>query len=236
MSNNDDKDDNMFVVPIINELQDYIDSKLNIEGTVFNTYIFLLMFLQRVQLINNIIKLVEPESNHSENFIFGLKYNLVYLTNYELIKNKINDFKKDFSKQDVISEILNFIKNSNIFKQSITSINNIDDIIDLNKEIKKPLLNKTKMNSIILEFQSIKKILDKIEKDKYIDEEDFSEYFILARSKTKFELSNIIYNENFARIEVEKNTLTKEWLIFVKNKDSLNYPIYQLLKKWFNLS
>ena len=147
MSNNDDKDDNMFVVPIINELQDYIDSKLNIEGTVFNTYIFLLMFLQRVQLINNIIKLVEPESNHSENFIFGLKYNLVYLTNYELIKNKINDFKKDFSKQDVISEILNFIKNSNIFKQSITSINNIDDIIDLNKEIKKPLLNKTKMNS-----------------------------------------------------------------------------------------
>ena len=103
------------------------------------------MFLQRVQLINNIIKLVEPESNHSENFIFGLKYNLVYLTNYELIKNKINDFKKDFSKQDVISEILNFIKNSNIFKQSITSINNIDDIIDLNKEIKKPLLNKTKM-------------------------------------------------------------------------------------------
>ena len=88
----------MFVVPIINELQDYIDSKLNIEGTVFNTYIFLLMFLQRVQLINNIIKLVEPESNHSENFIFGLKYNLVYLTNYELIKNKINDFKKRFFK------------------------------------------------------------------------------------------------------------------------------------------
>jgi len=236
MSNNDDKDDNMFIVPIINELQDYIDSKLNIEGTVFNTYIFLLMFLQRVQLINNIIKLVEPESNHSENFIFGIKYNLVYLTNYELIKNKINDFKKDFTKQDVISEILNFIKNSNIFKQSITSINNIDDIIDLNKEMKKPLLNKTKMNSIILEFQSIKKILDKIEKDKYIDEEDFSEYFTINRSKTKFELSNIIYNENFARIEVEKNKLTKEWLIFVKNKDSLNYPIYQLLKKWFNLS
>ena len=47
MSNNDDKDDNMFVVPIINELQDYIDSKLNIEGTVFNTYIFLLMFLNK---------------------------------------------------------------------------------------------------------------------------------------------------------------------------------------------
>ena len=228
------KNTNIFNINI-DKLQEYIDNNLNIEGTRTNTYIFILMFLQRVQLVSNILKLLDKYSCHKYNFNFAIKYNLINLQDYSLIKNKIKDFKKDFTKQDVISEILNFIKSSNIFKKTLGNNPNIDDIMDLDKDLTKPLLSKSRMTNIINDFTSVENLLVKIEKDKYINEEDFSEYFSTENINLSSYISNEKKNSNFAKIEKEKiNTYTK-WNNFVKDKNHINYPMYLVLKDLVSL-
>jgi hypothetical protein len=228
------KNTNIFNINI-EKLQEHIDNKLNIEGTRTNAYIFILMFLQRVQLVSNILKLLDKYSCHKYNFNFALKYNLINLQDYSLIKNKIKDFKKDFTKQDVISEILNFIKSSNIFKKTLGNSTNIDDIMDLDKDLTKPLLSKTRMTSIITDFISIDNLLTKIEKDKYVNEEDFSEYFSTENISSSVYVSSEKKNSNFAKIEKEKMNTFKKWHSFIKDTNHVNYPMYLVLQDLVSL-
>ena len=223
------KNTNIFNINI-DKLQEHIDNKLNIEGTRTNTYIFILMFLQRVQLVSNILKLLDKYSCHKYNFNFAIKYNLINLQDYSLIKNKIKDFKKDFTKQDVISEILNFIKSSNIFKKTLGNNPNIEDIMDFDKDLTKPLLSKSRMASIITDFTCVENLLDKIEKDKYINEEDFSEYFSTENINLSKYISSENKNSNFAKIEKEKMNIYSKWNNFVKDKNNINYPMYIILR------
>ena len=224
------KNNNIFNINI-DILQEHIDKEYGIEGTRTNTYLFILMFLQRVQLISNILKTLDEYSDYKENFNFAIKYNLINLTDYTIIKNKIKDFKKDFTKQDVISEILNFIKTSNLFKKTLSNGSALDDIMELDKELTKPLLSKSKMGNIINNFISLENVLNKIEKDKYISEEDFSEYFSNDTFRESVFVSSEKKNLNFAKIEKEKNNLEKKWPKFKKNINDLNYPMYVLLKE-----
>ena len=84
-------------------------SKYNIEVTSVNSYLFIMFFLQRCQLIANIIRIFIPECKDCMKY--GIKYCIIESSFGDLIK-KIREFKRDFQQDEIISEIMTFIRAS----------------------------------------------------------------------------------------------------------------------------
>ena len=59
--------------PIVEELNIFIE-KFDIEGTTTNSYLFLMFFLQRCQLISNIIQLISNNKVNYENYSCSNRY------------------------------------------------------------------------------------------------------------------------------------------------------------------
>ena len=95
--------------------------------------------------------------------------------------------------------------------------------MDFDKDLTKPLLSKSRMTSIITNFISIENLLDKIEKEKYINEEDFSEYF--STENLSNQISSEKKNSNFAKIEKEKMNIYSKWNNFVKDNKLIQYSL-----------
>jgi len=205
-----------FNISIISNILD----KNNIETTHQNNYLFLMFFLQRCQLVSNLIKLI---NNKQENTLsLGIKYVIMNETKYDNIKKKINDFKKDFEKSNLINEILDFIKktidNPNLIKEE-TAIVKKSDV--------KPLFLKTRLQTVLTDFKNINTSLDIIDNSIVIEENDLSK-FLNGDDKI------IIKEDVIKRLDRDITKLELKWIKYKKNPEH-NKEMYILLKNWFNL-
>ena len=186
------------------ELIENFLERINIDLDINDKYFFILFYIQRVQLISNLITILKNNKKEN-NFILSLKYNLINFKDYELITKKIKNFKKYFEKNELISEVIDFIKKSM----------GIDTI-------KTPLLNYNKNDDTILdEFsdtdqESIEKLLKNFKNlDNFIKEID----------------NNIFIEDNDIYSYIQFNILELD-LGDEKVKESLNKDITRLNKKW----
>ena len=205
-----------FNISIISNILD----KNNIETTHQNNYLFLMFFLQRCQLVSNLIKLI---NNKQENTLsLGIKYVIMNETKYENIKKKINDFKKDFEKSDLINEILDFIKktidNPNLKKEETSIVKKSDT---------KPLFFKTRLQTVLTDFKNINTSLDIIDNSLVLEENDLSSF--LSGDDKMYIKEDVI-----KRLDRDITKLELNWIKYKKNPVN-NKEMYLLLKNWFNL-
>ena len=206
--------------PIVEELNSFIEEN-GIEGTTTNSYLFIMFFLQRSQLVSNIIRLIT--CNENSFFIKSIKYNLINKKDFSDIKKSIEEFKKFYSKSDLLSEILNFIKGSISIKEPINFSEILEDEL---KKGKSKYGQTIKIKNLILNFKSIKDTLKKIDESSIISEEEIAEYI------NNGEIQNNAITMNNIKIEKELKKIEKEWKIFQKEKKNSNYPLFLFVRKW----
>jgi len=176
--------------------------KYDIDPNQSNCYLFLCFFLERCQLVSNIIRIINPDIKKS--FSLGIKYCIVYEYDYDKIIKKVKEYKNDFEKNDLINELIKFIKNT------------IDDKkIELIKNDNSP----NKITQLFNNFDSIKFLLDEL--DNYNIEEN--EIYEFLQSKCELD------NNEFLRIKLENDLAILHILWEKNNKKS---ELCQILKNF----
>jgi len=182
-----------------------------IDSNLTNCYLFFLFFLQRCQFVANTIKLVIPD--YEKSLTISIKYCLTHELDYSLIIKKIIEFRKEFDKTELITEILKFIKSS-IDDKSTKSKSSISNL----QIVKIDNTNKTKLQSILLRFTSLKELLLQIENN-LGELESFENY------------DGFRMNQKKLRLEIELSKLEESW----SKNPVKNQELYNLLKNWFDI-
>lgn len=178
----------------------------NIEVTPVNSYLFIMFFLQRCQLIANIIRIFLPECKDCMKY--GIKYCILESNFGDLIR-KIREFKQEFQQDEIISEIMTFIKASMDKKPNYRKIE-----YDLNE---------LKIQNYIMNFTTIDDIIKEIDKNMIRDEE-------ISNFKNQF--YNYIGVKN---MEKELMKLDITWIIYKDSSKKQNEELYNFVQKWFIL-
>jgi hypothetical protein len=181
-------------------------SKYNIEVTSVNSYLFIMFFLQRCQLIANIIRIFIPECKDCMKY--GIKYCIIESSFGDLIK-KIREFKRDFQQDEIISEIMTFIR---------ASIDKKPNYRKIEYE-----LNELKIQNLIINFTTIDEIIENIDKNMIHDEE-------ISNFKNNF--YNYFGVKNMER-ELIKLDIT--WIIYKDSTEKQNEELYNFVQNWFIL-
>lgn len=182
-----------------------------IDSNLTNCYLFFLFFLQRCQFVANTIKLVIPD--YEKSLTISIKYCLIHELDYSSIIKKIIEFRKEFDKTELITEILKFIKSS-IDDKSTKSESSISNL----QLVKIDNTNKTKLQSILLRFTSLKELLLQIENN-LGELESFENY------------DGFRMNQKKLRLEKELSKLEESW----SKNPVKNQELYNLLKNWFDI-
>lgn len=182
-----------------------------IDSNLTNCYLFFLFFLQRCQFVANTIKLVIPD--YEKSLTISIKYCLTHELDYSSIIKKIIEFRKEFDKTELITEILKFIKSS-IDDKSTKSESSISNL----QLVKIDNTNKTKLQSILLRFTSLKELLLQIENN-LGELESFENY------------DGFRMNQKKLRLEKELSKLEESW----SKNPVKNQELYNLLKNWFDI-
>ena len=200
----------------VNNLSNILE-KNKIDSSYANCYLFFLFFLQRCQLVSNIIKIINPKKMNT--FSYGIKYCLLNERDYNKIFKKMKEFRNEQDKNNLIDEILKFIKNS-INEKSSTNENSNELALIKYEETKTKSL---KIDSIIFEFQTIKEIIDKLDNSYIFDENDIHNY-----------LNN---NNNFTINYIEEllNDLEKIQILWDNYNGKSGDELYKMLNVWFKL-
>jgi hypothetical protein len=178
----------------------------NIEVTPVNSYLFIMFFLQRCQLIANIIRIFLPECKDCMKY--GIKYCILESNFGDLIR-KIREFKQEFQQDEIISEIMTFIKASMDKKPNYRKIE-----YDLNE---------LKIQNYIMNFTTIDDIIKEIDKNMIRDEE-------ISNFKNQF--YNYVGVKN---MEKELMKLDITWIIYKDSSKKQNEELYNFVQKWFIL-
>ena len=210
----------------INKLAPLLD-KNNIESSTNNCYLFLLFFLQKAQLISNIIRLINKDCNDS--LTIAVKYSLMHNINYEKIGKRMKDFRKDFEKGDLINEILNFIKQS-LDNPSFSKKMDDMSVVKINEDAVRPLYFKTKLESLLLTFTTLDKMIDEIESSLILNELDLSTA-IVDRSG----IHDSYYERNLVKLNRDITKIELDWLKYKKQKKPKNKEMYNIVKNWLAL-
>jgi hypothetical protein len=178
----------------------------NIEITPVNSYLFIMFFLQRCQLIANIIRIFIPECKDCMKY--GIKYCILESNFGDLIR-KIQEFKQEFQQDEIISEIMTFIRASIDKKTNYRKIE-----YDLNE---------LKIQNYIMNFTTINDMINEIDKNKIHDEE-------ISNFKNHF------YNYvGIKNMEKELMKLDITWIIYKESTKKQNEELYNFVQKWFIL-
>jgi hypothetical protein len=178
----------------------------NIEVTPINSYLFIMFFLQRCQLIANIIRIFLPECKDCMKY--GIKYCILESNFGDLIR-KISEFKQEFQQDKIILEIMTFIRASIDKKPNYRKIE-----YDLNE---------LKIQNYIMNFTTINEIIKEIDKNMIRDEE-------ISNFKNQF--YNFIGVKN---MEKELIKLDITWIIYKDSPKKQNEELYNFIQKWFIL-
>ena len=100
-----------------NHLKKYFDEDISLD----ETRLVMLFIVQKVQFIKLIIDIISPDRKNKDEI--ALKSTVLYCLDYDMLIKESEKFKKEFGKKELINEILEYIKKSNIFKNKL-------DIID----------------------------------------------------------------------------------------------------------
>lgn len=206
----------------------YLES-LNIDPTNNNTYIYLIILIQKVQLLNNLLKIL---SNNYSNKYFKHCLKYVIINSKEIndnIKNDIKLFKSKFNKNELINDIMQFIKN-NIQIPAIDFDTNIEII---EPEEKSDNLDTTIINNKILKilsnFKNIDSLIKNIIKNNYIEDNDIyiycTKYIDTHNDKFNYEVNNKIISKEINNINIEWNKLLKD-----------NNQLYLFINQYINLN
>jgi len=181
-------------------------SNYNIEVTPVNSYLFIMFFLQRCQLVSNIIRIFIPECKDCMKY--GIKY-CILESNFGDLMRKICEFKREFQQDEIISEIMTFIKASMDKQPNYRKIE-----YDLNE---------LKIQNLVMNFTTIDEIIENIDKNMICDED-------ISNFKNQF--YNYVGVKNMER---ELIKLDISWTVY-KQKDSRpNDELYNFVQKWFIL-
>ena len=180
--------------------------KYNIEISPINSYLFIMFFLQRCQLIGNIIRIFLPECKDCMKY--GIKY-CILESDFGDFMRRIREFKREFQQDEIISEIMTFLRAS------------MEKKIDY-KKIEYDL-NSLKIQNFIMIFTTIKDMVKDIEKNMIKDEE-------ISNFKNQY------YNYTGVKnMEKELMKLDINWMIYKQSQDKTNEELYNFVQKWFIL-
>lgn len=181
-------------------------SNYNIEVTPINSYLFIMFFLQRCQLVGNIIRIFIPECKDCMKY--GIKY-CILESNFGDLLRKIREFKCEFQQDEIISEIMTFIR---------SSINKQPNYRKIEYD-----LNELKIQNLIMNFTTIDEIIENIDKN-IINDEDISNF------------KNQFYNYVGVRnMEKELIKLDITWIFYKNSPKKQNEELYNFTQKWFIL-
>jgi hypothetical protein len=178
----------------------------NIEVTPINSYLFIMFFLQRCQLIANIIRIFLPECKDCMKY--GIKY-CILESNFGDLLRKIREFKQEFQQDEIISEIMTFIRASIDKKPNYRKIE-----YDLNE---------LRIQNYIMNFTTINDMIKEIDKN-FIKDEDISSF--------KNQFYNYVGVKN---MEKELIKLDVNWIIYKDSSSKQNEELYNFMQKWFIL-
>jgi hypothetical protein len=139
---------------------------------------------------------------------YGIKYCILESSFGDLIK-KIREFKYDFQQDEIITEIMIFIRESMSKKPNYKKIE-----YDLNE---------LKIQNLIMNFTTIDEIIENIDKN-MINDEDISNF--------KNQFYNFISTKN---MEKELIRLDINWMIYKESPKKQNEELYNFVQKWFIL-
>lgn len=178
----------------------------NIEVTPINSYLFIMFFLQRCQLIANVIRIFLPELKDCMKY--GIKY-CILESNFGDLFRKISEFKREFQQDEMISEIMTFIRASMDKQPNYRKIE-----YDINE---------LKIQNFIMNFTTINEIIKDIDKNMIQDEE-------ISNFKNQF--YNYVGVKN---IEKELLKLDINWIIYKQADNKQNEELFNFIQKWFIL-
>jgi hypothetical protein len=178
----------------------------NIEVTPINSYLFIMFFLQRCQLIANVIRIFLPELKDCMKY--GIKY-CILESNFGDLFRKISEFKREFQQDEMISEIMTFIRASMDKQPNYRKIE-----YDINE---------LKIQNFIMNFTTINEIIKDIDKNMIQDEE-------ISNFKNQF--YNYVGVKN---MEHELIKLDINWIIYKQADNKQNEELFNFIKKWFIL-
>lgn len=178
----------------------------NIEVTPINSYLFIMFFLQRCQLIANVIRIFLPELKDCMKY--GIKY-CILESNFGDLFRKISEFKREFQQDEMISEIMTFIRASMDKQPNYRKIE-----YDINE---------LKIQNFIMNFTTINEIIKDIDKNMIQDEE-------ISNFKNQF--YNYVGVKN---MEKELLKMDINWIIYKQADNKQNEELFNFIQKWFIL-
>jgi len=181
-------------------------SNYNIEVTPINSYLFIMFFLQRAQLIGNIIRIFIPECKDCMKY--GIKF-CILESNFGDLMRKIREFKREFQQDEIICEIMTFIKASMDKQPNYRKIE-----YDLNE---------LKIQNLVMNFTTIDEMIENIDKN-MIKDEDVSNF--------KNQFYNYVGVKN---MEQELMKLDINWIFYKQSDNKPNEELYNFVQKWFIL-
>jgi hypothetical protein len=197
------------IIQLKNIIEKYLERgyKDDKEISLTDCYLFFLFFLQRCQLVCNLLRLLNVEMN--DLFAFSIKYCIMYENDFSKVIRKMYSFKREFDNEEIIVEILKFIKSTEIVQEKSTKL--------VGKFVAE---HKTRLKVILNKFGSIKGMMDQYDQSLINDSDVFGcieDSLVIQTKKDKVSLEIVMIEE--------------EWRMFDKNGNIL----YSILREWYKI-
>lgn len=197
------------IIQLTNIIEKYLEReyKDDKEISLTDCYIFFLFFLQRCQLVCNLLRLLSVEMN--DLFAFSIKYCIMYENDFSKVIRKMYSFKREFDNEEIIVEILKFIKSTEVVQEKSTKL--------VGKFVAE---HKTRLKAILNKFGSIKGMMDQYDQSLITDSDVFAcieDSLVIQTKKEKVDREIVMIEE--------------EWRMFDKKENIL----YSILREWYKI-
>lgn len=197
------------IIQLKNIIEKYLERgyKDDKEISLTDCYLFFLFFLQRCQLVCNLLRLLNVEMN--DLFAFSIKYCIMYENDFSKVIRKMYTFKREFDNEEIIVEILKFIKSTEVVQEKSTKL--------VGKFVAE---HKTRLKAILNKFSSIKGMMDQYDQSLINDSDVFGcieDSLVIQTKKDKVSREIVMIEE--------------EWRMFDKNGNIL----YSILREWYKI-
>ena len=197
------------IIQLKNIIEKYLERgyKDDKEISLTDCYLFFLFFLQRCQLVCNLLRLLNVEMN--DLFAFSIKYCIMYENDFSKVIRKMYSFKREFDNEEIIVEILKFIKSTEVVQEKSTKL--------VGKFVAE---HKTRLKAILNKFGSIKVMMDQYDQSLINDSDVFAcieDSLVIQTKKDKVSREIVMIEE--------------EWRMFDKNGNIL----YSILREWYKI-
>ena len=197
------------IIQLTNIIEKYLERgyKDDKEISLTDCYLFFLFFLQRCQLVCNLLRLLNVEMN--DLFAFSIKYCIMYENDFSKVIRKMYSFKREFDNEEIIVEILKFIKSTEVVQEKSTKL--------VGKFVAE---HKTRLKVILNKFGSIKGMMDQYDQSLINDSDVFGciEDSLVIQTKKE-------------KVSQEIVMIEEEWRMFDKNGNIL----YSILREWYKI-